>query len=161
MKKVLKKIKGSKTKEVFLPVCKPCWEIKYCPYGPLVEDFPFVDNGSKSCIIFGHDCPVFSIAEPFTETKEFRNVSRKISRKTQFRVLSRDNQICDECGLSVKYEDIEFDHIIPWSKGGSSDENNIRLLCSNCNRKKGSSFENKYLIKSPFESSKKPQKHPN
>ncbi len=18
-------------------VCKPCWEIKYCPYGPLVE----------------------------------------------------------------------------------------------------------------------------
>src|SRR5947208_7931432 len=22
-------------------VCKPCWELKYCPYGPLVEDFPF------------------------------------------------------------------------------------------------------------------------
>ncbi len=21
-------------------VCKPCWEIKYCPYGPLVEEFP-------------------------------------------------------------------------------------------------------------------------
>src|SRR5438309_2343790 len=21
-------------------VCKPCWELKYCPYGPLVEDFP-------------------------------------------------------------------------------------------------------------------------
>jgi hypothetical protein len=21
-------------------VCKPCWEIKYCPYGPLVEKFP-------------------------------------------------------------------------------------------------------------------------
>ena len=20
--------------------CKPCWELKYCPYGPLVEDFP-------------------------------------------------------------------------------------------------------------------------
>ena len=22
------------------PVCKPCWELKYCPYGPLVEFFP-------------------------------------------------------------------------------------------------------------------------
>src|SRR2546425_12082484 len=21
-------------------VCKPCWELKYCPYGPLVEYFP-------------------------------------------------------------------------------------------------------------------------
>jgi hypothetical protein len=23
-----------------LPVCKPCWELRYCPYGPLVEYFP-------------------------------------------------------------------------------------------------------------------------
>jgi hypothetical protein len=23
-------------------VCKPCWELKYCPYGPLVEDFPLL-----------------------------------------------------------------------------------------------------------------------
>lgn len=22
-------------------VCKPCWELKYCPYGPLVEYFPW------------------------------------------------------------------------------------------------------------------------
>src|SRR5438128_2577852 len=21
-------------------VCKPCWELKYCPYGPLVEFYP-------------------------------------------------------------------------------------------------------------------------
>lgn len=21
-------------------ICKPCWELRYCPYGPLVEDFP-------------------------------------------------------------------------------------------------------------------------
>jgi hypothetical protein len=23
-------------------VCKPCWELKYCPYGILVEDFPLL-----------------------------------------------------------------------------------------------------------------------
>jgi hypothetical protein len=23
-------------------ICKPCWEIKYCPYGPLVEQFPLL-----------------------------------------------------------------------------------------------------------------------
>jgi len=23
-------------------LCKPCWELKYCPYGPIVEDFPLI-----------------------------------------------------------------------------------------------------------------------
>lgn len=130
-------------------VCKPCWEIKYCPYGPLVEDFPLKSNpDEKSCRIFGHDCPVFYVAEPLTETKELRNISRVIPRPTQFRVLKRENQICSSCGKSVRDEDVEFDHIIPWSKGGSSDEHNIRLLCVACNRKKGEKFEDEYLVKS-------------
>jgi len=129
-------------------VCKPCWEIKYCPYGPLVEEFPLrSERDERSCRIFGHDCPVFHTAEPFTETKELRNISRSIPRVTQFRVLKRENQICSICGRSVKDEDVEFDHIIPWSKGGSSDEHNIRLLCADCNRRKGTKFEDERLVK--------------
>ena len=27
-------------KAVTKQVCEPCWELKFCPYGPLVEDFP-------------------------------------------------------------------------------------------------------------------------
>jgi hypothetical protein len=27
--------------------CKPCWELKYCPYGPLVEDFPLHPEGKE------------------------------------------------------------------------------------------------------------------
>lgn len=23
-------------------MCKPCWELHYCPYGPVVEDFPLL-----------------------------------------------------------------------------------------------------------------------
>lgn len=133
-------------------VCKPCWEIKYCPYGPLVEDFPLAElDDEKRCIIFGHECPVFSVAEPLTETKELRNISRTIPRITQFRVLKRENQICSDCGSSVKDEEIEFDHTIPWSKGGSSDEHNIRLLCKSCNRKKSNKFEEKYLVSNFYE----------
>ena len=30
---------GRKKKFPYI-VCKPCWELKYCPYGPLVEQFP-------------------------------------------------------------------------------------------------------------------------
>lgn len=130
-------------------ICKPCWEIKYCPYGPLVEQFPLADDADdRRCRIFGHVCPVFHVAEPFTETKELRNISRSISRPVQFRVLKRENQICRQCGQAVKDEDIHFDHIIPWSKGGSSDEHNVQLLCGDCNRKKSDKLEADFLVDS-------------
>jgi hypothetical protein len=128
-------------------VCKPCWEIKYCPYGPLVEEFPLKkERDSQSCRIFGHDCPVFYVSEPFTETKELRNISRNIPRPVQFRVLKRENQICGSCKKSVLDGDIHFDHIIPHSKGGSSDEHNIRLLCDICNGRRSNRFEAEHLV---------------
>ncbi len=133
-------------------VCKPCWEIRYCPYGPLIEDFPLPDtDDDRGCRIFGHQCPVFHIAEPFTETKHLRNISRTISRPTQFRVLKRENQVCRKCRQPVADDDIHFDHIIPWSKGGPSDENNVQLLCSVCNLRKSDAFEKEHLVGSFFD----------
>jgi hypothetical protein len=142
-------------------VCKPCWEIKYCPYGPLVEQFPLPEdeNAPQRCRIFGHICPVNFVAEPFTETKELRNISRTISRPTQFRVLKRENQVCRKCGQPVADDDIHFDHIIPWSKGGSSDEHNIQLLCSTCNLKKSANFEKEHLVDNFFDHVKDPVDH--
>jgi hypothetical protein len=31
-------------KERTTRVCKPCWELKYCPYGPLVEQLPLLPS---------------------------------------------------------------------------------------------------------------------
>lgn len=129
-------------------ICKPCWELKYCPYGVLVENFELRDEPDDPyrCRIFGHLCPVFLVAEPLTETKELRNISRQISAVTQRRVLRRDNYICQVCHNPIPDDKINFDHIIPWSKGGSSDESNIRLLCETCNKVRGNSFEEQYLV---------------
>lgn len=30
--------------------CKPCWELKYCPYGVIVEDFPLLPPTKESAI---------------------------------------------------------------------------------------------------------------
>lgn len=138
-------------------VCKPCWELKYCPYGVLVEQFPLQeDRSDMSCRIYGHDCPVFYVCEPFTETRQLRNISRTIPRQTQFRVLKRDNQICSVCNNPVRDENIEFDHVIPWSKGGSSEDNNIRLLCRPCNRRRRAEFEDEFLVNGFTEHLSKP-----
>ena len=54
-------------KEKTIKVFKPCWKLGWCPYGPLVEQFPLKDNSDKSCSVFGHDCPVFYTAESFVD----------------------------------------------------------------------------------------------
>lgn len=128
-------------------VCKPCWELNYCPYGPLVEQFPIAEAGvDHRCRTFGHVCPVFSVAEPFTETRKMRNITRNIPQAVKFKVMRRDKGVCQVCGRSVPDEEVNFDHIIPWSKGGRSDESNIRLLCQECNKSRGNDFETGNLI---------------
>jgi hypothetical protein len=183
-------------------VCKPCWELKYCPYGPMVEGFPLLPSTRKaaqehneylkscletgllgdgrkldekkrkafqsqirefdaeeypasipkvfeelSCKIFGHLCPVYFVSEAFTETSEFRQQGRSIPFAVRARVARRDNYTCQECGKHLKDEELEFDHLIPLSKGGSSDEHNIRVTCIDCNRSKAGRYNPSELTK--------------
>jgi len=48
-------------------------------------------------------------------------------------VWRRDKGACVRCGSREK---LEYDHIIPVSKGGSNTARNIELLCQKCNREK-------------------------
>lgn len=50
---------------------------------------------------------------------------------------------CAVCGLTG---DIEIDHTIPLAIGGVDDESNWQPLCYKCNRKKGCTRDNLYLI---------------
>ena len=59
--------------------------------------------------------------------------NRRISQITKDKVWRRDEGKCVECGSNEK---LEFDHIIPFSKGGSNTYRNIQLLCEPCNRSK-------------------------
>jgi hypothetical protein len=59
--------------------------------------------------------------------------SRYINDQVKREVWSRDGGACVHCSAT---EDIEYDHIIPISKGGSSEARNVQLLCRPCNRKK-------------------------
>jgi hypothetical protein len=101
----------------------------------LPEEIPEI-FAEASCNIFGHICPVFFVAESLTETKDLRRRGRYISFAVKMRVVRRDNHTCQECGIHLRDDEVEFDHIIPVSKGGSSEEHNIRLTCYDCNRDK-------------------------
>lgn len=58
---------------------------------------------------------------------------RYIPSEVRREVWIRDGGSCKNCGSTYL---IEFDHIIPVSKGGSNSAKNIEILCQECNRKK-------------------------
>jgi 5-methylcytosine-specific restriction endonuclease McrA len=56
---------------------------------------------------------------------------RKITRRA---VFARDGWTCQYCGSR---SNLTVDHVIPRSKGGSSEWDNIVASCAPCNRRKG------------------------
>ena len=66
-------------------------------------------------------------------------VRRVIPTSVKLEVWKRDGSKCTKCGAT---EDLHFDHIIPWSKGGSSNTaDNIQLLCGKHNLEKHDKIE--------------------
>lgn len=64
---------------------------------------------------------------------------RIIPTKVKLEVWKRDGGKCIQCGAT---EDLHFDHIIPWLKGGSSNTpDNIQLLCGKHNLEKHDKIE--------------------
>jgi len=78
--------------------------------------------------------PEFIPLEQDSEEK----TNRYIPSKVKTAVWRRDNGRCVDCGSQEK---LEYDHIIPVSKGGSNTERNIQLLCEKCNRKKSATIQ--------------------
>lgn len=69
--------------------------------------------------------------EVLKSTKSKR--TRTITQNVKDRVWNRDGGKCVQCDSN---ENLEFDHIIPFSKGGANTYRNIQLLCEQCNRQK-------------------------
>ena len=53
-------------------------------------------------------------------------------------IYEQQGGVCPHCGKKFDYEEMEGDHIIPWSKGGKTELANLQMLCQACNRRKSS-----------------------
>lgn len=83
-------------------------------------------------------------SEPFALEKPMNLGSRSIPIGLRYKVLQRDHFKCKLCGRSPATNPtviLHVDHIIPYSKGGPTKEENLRVLCSSCNLGKSDRIE--------------------
>ena len=69
-----------------------------------------------------------------TEAERRQARFAKKSRTYFARLVLRDGPHCKACGTT---DNLTVDHIIPMSRGGSDDIDNLQLLCRRCNSRKG------------------------
>jgi hypothetical protein len=62
----------------------------------------------------------------------------KMTPRLRFQTLRKSGFRCTSCGLGPEHGAIlHADHIVPISKGGKTEDKNLRALCSSCNFGKG------------------------
>ena len=69
-------------------------------------------------------------------TRETKHLSlRGFDRKTKQKTFELQNGICPKCDVNFEYNEMEGDHIKPWSKGGKTILENCQMLCGPCNKR--------------------------
>lgn len=70
-------------------------------------------------------------------SKDERNLNiRSFTDKHKSEAYQRAKGICPKCQKHFKIEEMEADHITPWSKGGQTIPSNCQMLCKKDNRTK-------------------------
>lgn len=112
-----------------------------------LERFVEYINNSGQCVIdnkptSGQERPYSIIEEHLHdeynafEKQSSHKTSRNINTRLRFKVMKRDNFKCCACGASPAKDpsvELHIDHIVPWSKGGETEIDNLQTLCSKCN----------------------------
>lgn len=76
---------------------------------------------------------------PYLFTNDERNLGlRTFPDDIREAVYEEQDGICKICGEHFEIDEMEADHIIPWSRGGKTVKENCQMLCVHCNRTKSS-----------------------
>jgi 5-methylcytosine-specific restriction endonuclease McrA len=67
----------------------------------------------------------------------YDRVPRRYVRFSRYNIYARDQNRCQYCGRPFARTELNLDHVVPRSKGGTSTWENVVCSCHRCNRLKG------------------------
>jgi len=68
----------------------------------------------------------------------FHRIPPRTVKFNRRNIYIRDNHTCQYCGARPGRELLTIDHVLPRSRGGKSEWENVVLACQSCNARKGS-----------------------
>ena len=71
-----------------------------------------------------------------TRDKKYLNF-RTFLEGDKRKAYNEQKGICPHCHKHFEYNQMEGDHVVPWSQGGKTEYSNLQMLCRECNRRKG------------------------
>jgi hypothetical protein len=75
---------------------------------------------------------------PYLLTKDEKYLNIRAFTDSQKRTAyEKQKGVCPECKEHFEIQEMEGDHITPWSEGGKTQPDNLQMLCKDCNRRKG------------------------
>ncbi|MBI4515828.1 MAG: HNH endonuclease [Deltaproteobacteria bacterium] len=67
----------------------------------------------------------------------YDRLPRRQVRFSRFNIYARDRNTCQYCGHRFSRSELNLDHVVPRSQGGTSRWENVVCSCHACNRRKG------------------------
>ncbi|MBQ9772675.1 MAG: DUF262 domain-containing protein [Lentisphaeria bacterium] len=118
-------------------------EMKGIEWGPLYNQFKdiVVDTADLekeiSALMVDDDVTNRKGIYTYVLTRQEKYLSvRAFDNRMKRTAYERQAGICKICGKYFEIEEMEADHITPWSQGGKTLSENCQMLCRECNRRK-------------------------
>lgn len=67
----------------------------------------------------------------------YDRIPKRQVRFSRYNIYARDKCTCQYCGFGLPRHELNLDHVIPRSRGGTSTWENVVCSCHECNRHKG------------------------
>lgn len=113
------------------------WGLLYNRYGNRTDLDPKAIETEVARLYGDEDVTKKSGVYEYVLTGNERLLSiRAFDRRDALAAYAKQKGVCPYCGEHYEFEQMQADHIIPWSQGGRTIPENCQMLCRDCNLKK-------------------------
>lgn len=109
------------------------WGFYYNKYSEVPFDTKKLEQEIKKLCEDDDVTSIKGIYEYLLDGEEKHLSLRQFDDKQKRKAYEKQNGICAKCGKHFEIDEMEGDHIIPWSKGGHTTDDNLQMLCKKCN----------------------------